>query len=175
MIERKKIMNTSDDSQNKQKQEVNFQFDGDGVKLDGDVGEAIGKGVDALKSLIGGFAQMAQDMIGPEGMKTLQAAQWLSQVAASIQQTADGLRDSDKVPLGKSGEIACFLERLEAELQGSKFETQQPSFRTRLETCSEIVERTAESDHAASSSDLKQLNDAVGYFHAAAATAVRTA
>lgn len=157
----------SDEKRNQQDGEVKFSFDAD------DVGQAFGKGMDALKQVMGGFVEMAKEMVGPEMMRNLEASQWLSQVANSLEEAADGLRESGSAPPGKSGEISCFIERLDAETQGSKFESQRESFLSHLDGAHQLVKQltTAETDveHAGK---IRQLEDAAGYFRAAAATGI---
>lgn len=76
------------DKKEKSDQEFNFSFDGD-------VGDALGQGMDALKSVLGGIVDAVQDAIGPEGMRNLEAAQWLTQVATWLESVATGLREQD--------------------------------------------------------------------------------
>jgi len=140
---------------------------------DGDVGEAVGQGMEALKMVLGGIVDMAQGLVGPEGMRGFEAGQWLAQVGASIEEIATALREQETVPAGKGGEITCFLERIDAELKGSKFESQTPAFRQRLEEISQLLERAgAEETSRPTAGDLQQLTNSAGYFRAAASSAV---
>ncbi|MCP4787317.1 MAG: hypothetical protein GY903_14010 [Fuerstiella sp.] len=156
--------NAGDQSETDPEQEINFSFEGD-------VGDALGKGMDALKSVLGGFAGMVQDAIGPEGMRNLEASQWLTQVASCMEEVAAGLRDSGAVPAGKAGEVSCFLDRIEEETKGSKFESQLSSLRQKLEDASQTIQRASGSGSAAvSEQDISGLTDSAGYFNAAAAS-----
>ena len=139
------------------------------ITPDGDVGEALEKGMDALKSVFGGIVDMVQDTIGPDGMKNLGAAQWLTQVASSLEEAATGLRDG-AVPSGKAGEISCFVDRLEDELKGSKFESQMSTLRDRLQKALQAIERVSGTESPISSGDVDMVADAAGYFTAAASS-----
>jgi len=145
--------------------EVTFSFDSN-------VGDAIQGGMDALKMVMEGVVSAAQEMVGPEGMRNLEASQWLAQVATTVEEIATGLEQ--KAPLaGKAGEIACFLEQVESEVKGSKFQAQLPSFRQRLEEVTQLLDRPGgEGSSPPTADELKQLNDSAGYFRAAASTAV---
>ncbi len=156
--------NSGDESKKDSEQEINISFDGD-------VGDALGKGMEALKTVLGGFAGMVQDAIGPEGIRNLEASQWLTQVASCMDEIAAGLRDNGVVPSGKAGEVACFLDRIEEETKGSKFESQLASLRQKLEDVSNTIKRASGSDSAAvSEQDINGLADSAGYFNAAAAS-----
>jgi len=139
--------------------------------VDGNVGEAVGQGMDALKMVLGGIVNMAQELVGPEGMRNFEASQWLAQAGASIEEVANGIREQGAAPAGKGGEITCFLERVDAELKGSKFESQIPSFRQRLNDTLQFIERTGDTESSApDAQDINRLADSAGYFHAAAAS-----
>ncbi|MBP85804.1 MAG: hypothetical protein CMJ64_03665 [Planctomycetaceae bacterium] len=158
---------TPDGETNEKNQpEINFSFDGD-------VGDAIGKGVDSLKSLLGGIVDAVQEAMGPEMIQNLAAAQWLSQVAACLESAATGLREQGSVPFGTAGELTCFQERAEAELKGSKFKAQLPQMQQRLKGALDLVEQcSANADAAPSDLDIRKVADNAGYFKAAAASAV---
>ena len=146
-----------DDSQ----PEVNFSFDQS-------AGDAIGKGLDALKDVFAGFAGMAQQMAGSDEMRNLQAGQWLAQVASSIEEVCTGIRDDNAVPAGKSGEMTCFLERLETEVKGSKAEDQLESLQQRLKKTSQLMNRLNKKNTLPSESELQTLQETLGYFRATA-------
>jgi len=141
--------------------------------VDGNVGEAVGQGMEALKMVLGGVVNMAQELVGPEGMRNFEASQWLAQVGASIEEIATAFREQETVPAGKGGEITCFLERIDTELKGSKFESQIPAFRRRLEEISQLLDRAgAEETARPTAGDLERLTDSAGYFRAAASSAL---
>jgi hypothetical protein len=157
---------TPNNGDSKDKPEINFSFDGD-------VSDAIGKGVDTLKSVLGGIVNAVQEAMGPEMMQNLAAAQWLSQAAACLESAAKGLREQGSVPPGTAGELTCFQERAEAELKGSKFKTQLPQMQQRLQAALDLVEQCSSApDATPSDQDICKIADAAGYFKAAAASAV---
>lgn len=162
------MTDTPDDSANESKktsaQEFNFSFDGD-------AGDALGQGMEALKSVLGGIVGAVKEAIGPEGIRNLEASQWLTQAASCLEAVATGLREQGKVPAGKAGELTCFLERVRDEVKGSKFESQLSSLRQRLEDALQLVERSGGAEGSAvSEQDINRLSDSAGYFNAAAAS-----
>lgn len=155
-----------DESNAKQEQKFNFSFKGE-------PGDALGQGMDALKSVLGGFVNMVKEAIGPEGLRNLEASQWLTQAAACMTEVATGLRERGAVPTGKAGELTCFRERVDAEIRGSKFESQLPSLRQRLDDALQFIEQRSGSEGSAvSERDINRLSDSAGYFNAAAASVV---
>lgn len=135
-----------------------------------ELGETLEAGMGAIKGVLGGFLNMAQDLIGPEGMKNLEAARWLSHVAASLDDLANSLADDSLVPVGKAGELECFIERVDDELEGSKFATQTASFKSRLREAAAIAnEWDSNAPDETRNRQLEQLNNSVGFFRAAAA------
>ena len=157
---------TSNNADDKQQHEVEETIN---IPVDGDVGDALEKGMDALKSVFGGIVDMVQDTIGPDGMKNLGAGQWLTQVSTSLEEAAKSLRDG-AVSAGKAGELSCFLDRIEEELTGSKFESQLPSMLQKLQTALTVVQSGDSSDLAG----IDAVADAAGYFSAAASSIVST-
>lgn len=120
--------------------------------------QALQGGLAAMQKMFEGIAKMAQGFAGPEGMKNLQAGQWLARVAASLDEAAK----PGAALAGKAGEADFFLEGLSAELADSKFAAQEAALRTRL-----VAAR-----HAIHTADARTLTEAAGYFRAAANTAI---
>jgi hypothetical protein len=138
----------------------------EGVEL----GETLEAGLGAIKGVLGGFFNMAQELLGPEGMKNLEAARWLAHVAASLDDLATSLADDSLVPVGKAGELTCFLERVDDELDGSKFATQAASIEARLKEAAAIANDWDRAAPAESRNvQLERINNSVGYLRAAAA------
>lgn len=153
-----------DESNAKPEQKFNFSFNGE-------AGDALGQGMDALKSVLGGFVNMVKEAIGPEGIRNLEASQWLTHAASCMSEVATGLRELGAVPAGKAGELTCFRERVDAEIRGSKFESQLPSLRQRLDDALQFIEQRSGSEGSAvSEQDINRLSDSAGYFNAAAAS-----
>lgn len=124
-----------------------------------DFAGALDKGMAALQNAFEGIVNAAKKAIGPELLRNAEAAAWLGGVATCLEATAAA---PTTALAGKSGELACHLERLDAELNGSKFEGQKASFRQRLEA----VVAAIGSGGAASA----KAQEAAGYFRAAASS-----
>ena len=131
--------------------------------------EGLEGGVNMIQSLFTGFVKSIQDAMGPDMLKNLSAGQWLVQVAASLEEICDAWRAGQPTPAGKSGELACYIERLEEEIQGSRVANQLSALRERLSNA------IAALDHASpesQSSSLRSLSDTVGYIQATAKSAM---
>jgi hypothetical protein len=120
--------------------------------------QALQGGLAAMQKMFDGFAKMAHGIAGPEGMKNLQAGQWLSRVAASL----DDAAKPGAALAGKAGEADFFLEHLGGELAVSKFAAQEPALRARLQAARQAID----------AADSHTLTATAGYFRAAANTAI---
>ena len=137
-------------------------------QIDPKIGESLQGGLqggfEAIGQLLTGFVQSIKDAVGPELMRNLSAGQWLATVAASLEEIASAWQVGQPTPSGKSGELACFLERLAEEVQGSRVEGQEAALRERLAQALAMIE----SDQ----SDARIVSKAAGYFQAAAKSAM---
>ncbi len=107
--EMENVMNTSSaESRNGSNKKSGQAFN---VSFDGDVRDAVGQGVDALKSVLGGFVNAVKEAIGPEGIRNLEASRWLAQAAICLEAVAMGLRVHGKIPPGKAGELIGHASR----------------------------------------------------------------
>lgn len=102
------------------------------IDLDANLGKGIEGALTAIQKLFAGFATAAKNAVGPELVRNLEAAAWLNRVAACLDEVAN-LDGSPTAAAGKAGELACHVERLAAEVKGSKFEPQEPALRGRLD------------------------------------------
>jgi hypothetical protein len=139
-------------------------------KFDGNVGNSLQAGFGALQQVFEGFAKMAQNAIGPELVKNLQAGGWLGSVADTLDAIAAS--NGSGVPGAQAGELACYIERLESELTGSKFAPQLGSFRNRLESAAAATERAMQSGGGISREDAQIVAAAAGYFRASAKSVI---
>ncbi len=115
-----------------EKREGHFKIDID-PKIGEKLQEGLHSGVDVIQGLFSGFVKSIQDAMGPDMLKNLSAGQWLLQVAASLEEICDAWRSGQPTPAGKAGELACYVERLEEEIQGSRVANQLVPLRERLQ------------------------------------------
>lgn len=151
-----------------QQRDSHFKIDID-PKIGEKFQEGLQSGVDVIQGLFSGFVKSIQDAMGPDMVKNMSAGQWLLQVAASLDEINDAWRAGHSTPTGKSGELACYIERLEEEIQGSRVANQLATLRERLRNA------IAALDHASpdsQSSSLRMLSDTVGYIQATAKSAM---
>ena len=116
----------------------------------------------AMKKLFEGFATVAKQAIGPELLRNLEAASWLGRVATCLDETGASLNQPPTVVAGKSGELACYLEQLDAEVKGSRFESQEDALRHRIEGVVQAIIGKSQTDAS------RTVAEAAGYFRAAA-------
>ena len=131
--------------------------------------EGLQGGVDMIQRLFTGFVKSLQDAMGPDMLKNISAGQWLQQVAVSLEEVCDAWRAGQPTPAGKSGELACFVERLEEEIQGSRVANQLAALRERLVKAIAALEQASPESQ---SSSLRLLSETVGYFQATARSAL---
>lgn len=143
---------------NDQKETVNSPSDAKNE----DFGKALETGLAAIQNLFDGIVTAAKKAVGPEMLRNFEAANWIGRVATCLEETAAAFRDAPTALAGKSGELACHLERLDAEVKASKFESQQSALRQRLDG---VVQAIAAGPSAAAS---QKTAEAAGYFRAAA-------
>ncbi len=130
-----------------------------------DVGAGFQAGLDVLGKALAGIVQAAKDAIGPELLRNLAAGQLFQQIATCLDEAAKAIEQSGTCPPQNRGQLMCYLERLEAEIKGSKFEAQGVALQGRLEKTVGLL-----SDSNAPSA-AKQIAEIAGYFHAAASSA----
>ncbi len=135
-------------------------------KFDGKLGDSFQAGMGALQQVFEGFAKMAQNAVGPEMVKNLQAGGWLGSVADCLDVIAASTGSG--VPGSQVGELECYVEQLESELTGTRFAPQIGSFRNRLDSVSTITARALQSGGGISREDGQILAAAAGYFRASA-------
>jgi hypothetical protein len=150
------------------KREGEFKIDID-PKIGEKLQEGLQGGVDVIQSLFSGFVKSIQDAMGPDMLKNISAGQWLLQVAASIDEVCDAWRSGQPTPAGKSGELACYIERLEEEIQGSRVANQLAALRERLSNAIAALDQLSPESQ---SSSLRLLSDTVGYIQATAKSAM---
>ena len=134
------------------------------IDIDPKLGQSLQGGVDAIQQLFAGFVNTIKESVGPDMLKNLSTAAWLTQVADSLEQVNSAQQAGEPIPESKSGEIACYLERLDAELKGSRVEGQANSLRDRLARVQTGLEQQQ--------LDRRTLGDAIGFFQAAAKSVV---
>jgi hypothetical protein len=134
------------------------------IDIDPKLGQSLQGGVDAIQQLFAGFVNTIKESVGPDMLKNLSTAAWLTQVADSLEQIMTAQQAGEPIPESKSGEIACYLERLDAELKGSRVEGQSNSLRDRLVRVQTGLEQQQ--------LDRRALGDAIGFFQAAAKSVV---
>jgi hypothetical protein len=143
------------------------------IDIDPKVGEKIQEGlqggVDMIQSLFTGFVKSIQDAMGPDMLKNVSAGQWLLQVASSLDEVCDAWRVGQPTPAGKTGELACYVERLEEEIQGSRVANQLTALRDRLNSAIAALDQASPESQ---SSSLRLLSDTVGYIQATAKSAM---
>lgn len=139
-------------------------------KFDGNLGNSLQSGLGALQQVFEGFAKMAQNAVGPDLVKSLQAGSWLGNVADCLDAIATS--NGTGVPGNQVGELACYSERLDAELATSRFASQIPSFKLRLEAATSVTERAMQSGGEISREDARTVAAAAGYFRASAKTVI---
>lgn len=127
-------------------------------------GKSFEAGLGALQQVFAGFVKMAQDAVGPELIRNIQAASWLSAVAECL----DAITNAGQITNHQAGEIDSFVERCQAELNGSRFASQIPSFQSRLGAVAAVAARTAGTDEKLIAEDIRILASAAGYFRASA-------
>ena len=134
----------------------------------GDFNEQFGKsfeaGLGALQQVFAGFVKMAQNAVGPELVRNIQAASWLGSVAECL----DAVANAGQLTNHQVGEIDSFLERCQAELNDSRFASQIPSFQSRLSAVAALAARTAGPAEKLSAEDIRSVASAAGYFRASA-------
>ena len=155
--------NSNGDGPANPKPELKFSFEKD-------LGGALQGGMEAIKKLFEGFATMAQGLVGPEAVRNFEAGQWLERVAICLDETAALLREASQVTPEKTGELTCFLERVEEELKGSKFASQQSALHQRLQNIHDQI--STPGDSVPFRVQATQVAEAAGYFHAAAKSAI---
>lgn len=160
MIETERI-----DAEQNEAQEKTVEF-----KFDGNLGNSLQSGLGALQQVFEGFAKMAQNAVGPDLVKNLQAGSWLGNVADCLDAIATS--NGSGVPGNQVGELACYSERLDAELTTSRFASQIPSFKLRLEAATAVTERAMQSGGEISREDARTVAAAAGYFRASAKSVI---
>lgn len=169
---------SNEDPASPQKNESNPKMEGESkndfrIDIDPKVGEKIQEGlqggVDMIQSLFTGFVKSIQDAVGPEMLKNVSAGQWLLQVAASLNEVCDSWRAGQATLAGKSCELACYIERLEEEIQGSRVANQLAALQERL---SNAIAALDQASPESQSSSLRLLSDTVGYIQATAKSAM---
>ena len=131
--------------------------------------EGLEGGVNMIQSLFTGFVKSIQDAMGPDMLKNLSAGQWLVQVATSLEEVCEAWRAGQPTPSGKSGELACYIERLDEEIQGSRVANQLAALRERLSNAIAAVDQASPD---AQPNSLRLLSDTVGYIQATAKSAM---
>lgn len=127
-------------------------------------GKSFEAGLGALQQVFAGFVKMAQNAVGPELIGNIQAASWLGSVAECL----DVITNAGQITNHQAGEIDSFVARCQAELNGSRFASQIPSFQGRLSTVAAVAARTAGTDEKLSAEDIRGVASAAGYFRASA-------
>lgn len=131
-----------------------------------ELGEGLENGFDALGKVFGGLVGAIKDAVGPEVIMTLQAANWLGQLAECLQQIVEGLDADGIVPAEPAGQFAFFAEQFSTILDGSKLESQKPSLGQHLQSCQQAIGNGSVDAKAAAT----VLNHSAGYFKAVAAS-----
>ena len=138
------------------------------IEIDPKIGEAfqggLQGGVDALGQLFTGLMKSITNAVGPELVRNVSASQWLEQVATSLDEVAAAWRSDQATPVGKSGELTCYLDRIAEEVAGSRVESQLAALRDRLTQVLALVDNEQR--------DLKIVTNVAGYFHASAKSAM---
>ncbi len=121
-----------------------------------------------------GLAGNAAFIVGPrsltrgssfEGRTFLHSYTWQNDREFRVlEQIMTAQQARETIPESKSGEVACYLERLDAELKGSRVEGQANSLRERLTRVQTGLEQQQ--------LDRRALGDAIGFFQAAAKSVV---
>jgi hypothetical protein len=127
-------------------------------------GKSFEAGLGALQQVFAGFVKMAQNAVGPELVRNIQAASWLGSVAECL----DAITNARQITNHQAGEIDSFVERCQAELNGSRFASQIPSFLSRLSAVAAVAARTAGTDEKLSAEEIRSFASAAGYFRASA-------
>lgn len=127
-------------------------------------GKSFEAGLGALQQVFAGFIKMAQDTVGPELIRNIQAASWLSSVAECL----DVIANAGQITNHQAGEIDSFVERCQSELNSSRFASQIPSFQSRLSAVAALAARTAGPAEKLSAEDIRSVASAAGYFRASA-------
>lgn len=126
-------------------------------------------GLEVLGKALASIVQAAKDAIGPELMRNLAAGQLFQQIAVSLDEAAAGIEATGTCPPAPRGQLSLYLDRLAAEIKGSKFEEQGVNLQGRLEKTLRLL------SEANSPSAANAVKEAAGYFHAAAASAMPVA
>ena len=137
------------------------------IKLDlnkEDFGESLENGFDALGKVFGGIVGAIKDAVGPEMIKLLGTAKFLSQVAECLETISKSLSTDNTIPDESVGQLSFLQGQLDTSLDGTKLEAQKSGFQEHLEKSQQALEDAAADPQAAA----KTLAHAAGYFKAAA-------
>ncbi|MEM9368129.1 MAG: hypothetical protein AAGD07_19210 [Planctomycetota bacterium] len=145
-----------------QKHESNIEVD---IPDGADFSEALEMSVGALKDVLGGIVGMGQDLAGPEGLKTMQATQWISQVSTALESLSTKLTAGD-VGAAAKGELSCFLDQIEPQLSETQLKAQIPAFRDRIQRVATSRQQRDPSDQETNASLINEIEERVGYFKA---------
>ena len=144
-----------------------FQFNWS-ASADDKSGDGLQSGLAAFGKMLEGLVKMAGG-VGAETIRNGLAASWLDGVATSLEDAVKTTLDTRKPPSGRSGEVACFLDRVEAELKETKYESQTAGFRQQLQDASELLKRLhVPAETTTFDADIGKLSDVAGYFRGAA-------
>jgi hypothetical protein len=146
-----------------QEKKIDIKFD-----LNENLGDSMGKGLDAIGKVFGGLIGAIKDAVGPEMMKALETANWLGQVAECLETISKSLSTDGSVPDDSVGQLSFLKAQLDSSLEGSKFEAQKATFQQHLQDCQQALDNSSTNPQVAA----KTVAQAAGYFKAAAKSLV---
>lgn len=138
------------------------------IDLNEDLGKSLETGFGALGQVFGGLVGAIKDAVGPEMMKALGTANWLGQVAESLETISSGLSADGTVPAESTGQLSFLAGQLNESINGSKLEGQKATFADHLQKSLQAVDNAATDPETASTT----IAHAAGYFKAAATSMI---